>query len=419
MDSDYLFKALKRLAELLESGPPDTLSYKWLTPAVDVKQLEGEILLGNGDKVCQQLAGVRTTELLSVLDKLASRQPEQPGPSFLEFLEIQAVNTPQVDTRVLTAITARRLKNATQPVVDFGSSSQRDRLDRLARGLPTLKDGVDQFKILRSMGLKNTFQPGHTVGGDWVVDGGWAVEGVMMGMFAEAVQDGLVPVPADWAAASSGLDFGPWTKPPKQPWSLYMGNSAHQAIANYYRRQHPTPPHHVWTNTTQVSVIMSAMEGLFTFKAENVIEEALKKAMPDIFDFYEAHPSQPPGWLYEIKPWSLTTAAALEADIYVALLSEARAGLGPEGAPGTSGTIAAPNGWFEFECLVPGVIIYSYQPASRQAVEARDAALGRETKPLRLRDAVAAAGAAAAVTGVLAVLLEALEATAGWILSFA
>jgi hypothetical protein len=66
--------------------------------------------------------------------------------------------------------------------------------------------------------------------------------------------------------------------------------------------------------------------------------------MPDIFDFYEAHPSLPPGWLYEIKPWSLTTAAALEADTYVALLGEAHAGLGPEGAPGTSGTIAAPNG---------------------------------------------------------------------------
>ncbi len=408
MVPDYLSKALKRLTELLESGPPDTLSYNWLSPAVDVKQLESEIAVGNGAEVCQQLAGVRTTELLSVLAKLASRQPEQPGPSFLEFLEIQAVNTPQVDTRVLTAIAASRLKHATQPVVDFGSSSQRDRLDRLGRGLPTLA-GVDQFKILRSMGLKNTF------------DGRWAVEGVMMGMLAEAVQDGLVPVPAKWAAASTGLDFGAWTKPPTQPWPLYMGNSAHQAIAAYYRQQHPEPPHHVWTNNTGVEVIMRDLEKdlLFSFKAENVIEEALKKAMPDIFDFYEAHPSQPPGWLYEIKPWSLTDAAALEADTYVALLAEARAGLGPEGAPGTSGTIAAPNGWFEFDTPVPGAICYSYQPAPREAVKARDAALGRETKPLRLRDAVIAAGAAAAVTGVLAVLLEALEAAAGWIVSFA
>jgi hypothetical protein len=36
----------------------------------------------------------------------------------------------------------------------FGSSIQRDRLDRLSRGLPTLV-GVDQFSFLRLMGLKN------------------------------------------------------------------------------------------------------------------------------------------------------------------------------------------------------------------------------------------------------------------------
>ena len=409
MVPEYLSKALKRLTELLESGPPDTLSYNWLSPALDVKQLEGEIVLGNGDRVCQQLASVRTTELLSILGKLASRQPEQPGPSFLEFLEIQAVNTPQMDTRVLTAIAAGRLKQGTQPIISFGSTSEQNRLDRLARGLPTLA-GLDQFKILRSMGLKN-------VRGDLGV-GGWEVEGVMMGMLAEAVQDGLVPVPANWAAASTGIDFGEWTKLPTQPWPWYMGNSAHSGIAEYYKRQHPNPPHHVWTNFESVSSIMEEMEKLFSFKSETVIKEAFKRKKPDIFDFYEAHPEVPPGWLYEIKPWSLIAEGAMQADIYVGLLAEANAGLGPQHVPGTQDTIPAPNGWFDFECPVPGVICYSYQPAPRDAVKARDAALGRETKPLRLRDAVAAAGAAAAVTGALAVLLEALEA-AGWIMAFA
>ena len=139
----------------------------------------------------------------------------------------------------------------------------------------------------------------------------------------------------------------------------------------------------------------------------NRIAHALAISRPDIFHWNLIHPP-PPGWVYEIKPWNSAETAVFEAKFYANALTLVNipAAPGPVGTPGTMGVLSAPGGWFVFDSLLPGAIVYQYRKAKK----------GEGRMPSETLDAVEAAMAAASLTlaaraaaPVVAAVLDVLE----------
>jgi hypothetical protein len=203
------------------------------------------------------------------------------------------------------------------------------------------------------------------------------------------------------------------------PIPFYIGNSAHNSIGAFYLASHSSPAEVVALNYYSVKNIATELSSRFGFVPEEV-ELALAEGMPDIFEFsLAAHPAYTPGIVYEIKPRGTEQLAVMKAEAYSTALMAASipTAPGPIGMVGTSGCVPAPNGWFVFDVVSPGAIIYWYVRAPLVEIRARDKDKGREdTTEYRFQEALISAGANVRVIIAEALLIEALLAAA-WILA--
>ena len=175
----------------------------------------------------------------------------------------------------------------------------------------------------------------------------------------------------------AGITPGPWN-PGGQPIPFYIGNSAHAAIAAFYEASHAADL--TFYNSVPISSIIAAAARVATLGASTATA-AQRLLRPDIANVTRAH-------LYEIKPQRLLSQGITEAALYVAAFAAAGLpiALGPTAEPGTSGTIAAPGGWFVFRAPTPGVITYNYRQPRRRRVRVRVPHSAPEVQPVADED---------------------------------
>ncbi len=297
-----------------------------------------------------QLAAMGWPELWDTLFRMATQAAGLETMTDLEYLYERVRELPKVDQRVLAAIIGTLWERSGRTINDLRDA------DLFARALLLLPD-QDQLELLAHMRIKDD-----------------AAEGTIAMMLAAAVEDGLLEPPSmsmALTAARVGFEALEWN-PGGIPGGLYVGQSAHLEIAAYYRGFHPYPLHLVATNTVPIASLAEDLAKLLKFTPGGLTPAgaALK---PDIFDFSFEHPQIPPGYVYEIKPWSLAGLAEIEALTYVAALNAAHIPClpGPTDVQGTFGEVPGPGGWFVFESPAPGVIAYQYLTAPRVRVPAR------------------------------------------------
>jgi hypothetical protein len=147
---------------------------------------------------------------------------------------------------------------------------------------------------------------------------------------------------------------GPWEPPGQQPIPFYIGNQAHDAIADYYEEMHREDQ--VFSNHLPLATVLKERQKSGVPGLDAAALGGAGALRPDILNATRHH-------LYEIKPAQGQAVAATEATVYVTAL--ARAGLvvtlGPSTEPGTSGVVPAPAGFFHFWSPAAGVIVYQYQ----------------------------------------------------------
>jgi RHS repeat-associated protein len=187
---------------------------------------------------------------------------------------------------------------------------------------------------------------------------------------------GSTPPPSQ----TGGIVPGPWAPPGRQPIRYYIGNEAHDAIAEAYRLGHPLDL--VFTNTTPLQTIAGS---LGMNPAALAPFQFLK---PDIFNATT-------GEVYEIKPAGQELVALQRVLLYQRLLTSVglNVKLGRVGAPGTTGVVAAPGGAYVFASVFPGVISYKYVPKSSPNF----GKLGRVSARVALATGIAAATIAAII----------------------
>ncbi len=163
------------------------------------------------------------------------------------------------------------------------------------------------------------------------------------------------------AAAGGPVMPGPWAPPGQQPIPFYIGLSAHAEIAAFYLAEHPGQA--VAVNNVAISTILSRLALLGRPNTPGAVSLAKLGLEPDITNLTRLH-------LYEIKPQSLESLAAVEAEMYMAIFLAAGVPmtLGPTVEPGTAGVVPAPGGYYAFEAPQPGVIIYQYRRGKYQPV---------------------------------------------------
>ena len=162
-----------------------------------------------------------------------------------------------------------------------------------------------------------------------------------------------------------------------QPWSYYIGNAVHKEIAAYYRAAHEAVYGEVggkiWTNTVTIATILANLQKEFNDAGlMKGITAALLASRPDIYELTTNH-GQPPGWVYEIKPWTRAPLAVFESLFYADALTlcgipviPGPPTIGPGVVPGTDGVVPIPGGWAAFCCPAPGAIIYKVKYKTRE-----------------------------------------------------
>jgi len=334
--------------------------------------------------------------LLDTLERLTSRGPGLESMNYLELFYQRAKTMSNVDPRVLAATVAELIASGGRTLTGAESVGKAGLFGQSLIALTA----ADQRQILDRLGLK-----------------GEAAEGAIASIFSTAIDMGIVAAPV---TPKLGFDFGDWDKPDGMGYHQYLGISAHEAIAEYYKGQHPG--HKVFTNYNSVQSIVDSLATDLNFSPGR-IATALTGLKPDIVEFSYAH--VPPGVLYEIKPLWWDEVAAADAAMYHAALTQAGVpvGLGPVGFPGTYGEIPAPNGYYIFFAPVPGVIGYVYLQAALEKIRARDAQQNRKTQNKldaeALRNAGLATGLGAALLALAAAVLEAIKDGGFFFLLFA
>jgi len=191
-----------------------------------------------------------------------------------------------------------------------------------------------------------------------------------------ALDDGKVPFqgpdpePEEPSGAGAGSYSTPSTLPPIEPgpvdrpgnqyWAYYIGNEAHDSIAEIYAEEHSGDV--IFYNYHPISSILGSPAAAGWSPIAKNLTRKERRMKPDIANLTKQH-------LYEIKPWRRQGEAIAESQLYIALLT--RAGIpmsaGPTTEPGTRGAMPAPDGVFIFASLVPGTIVYRYY--QRQSLE--------------------------------------------------
>ena len=168
-------------------------------------------------------------------------------------------------------------------------------------------------------------------------------------------------LPGAVAAAGGPVMPGPWARPGQQPVPFYIGLSAHAEIAVFYLAEHPGQA--VAVNNIAISTILARLALLGRPNTPGAVSLEKLGLEPDIANLSRLH-------LYEIKPQSLQSLAAVEAAMYMAIFLAAGVPmtLGSTVEPGTAGVVPAPGGYYAFEAPQPGVIIYQYRRGKYQPV---------------------------------------------------
>src|SRR5262249_18067828 len=176
------------------------------------------------------------------------------------------------------------------------------------------------------------------------------------GAIALAMMAATIPLPSGAVSAAGGSSVapGPWSPPGRQPIPFYIGNTAHEEIAEVYRASHLGD--RVMLNRFAISTILARLASSGTANNPSAVRPRELQLEPDITNLTRFH-------LYEIKPQSQESIAASEASFYLGLFVGAGVPmtLGPVTEPGTSGIVPAPGGYYAFESPQPGVIVYQYR----------------------------------------------------------
>jgi hypothetical protein len=212
---------------------------------------------------------------------------------------------------------------------------------------------------------------------EWLGIRGVAAEGIVAAGDAAGIP---VAAAAGQAAlaATPPFPFGDWKLPGKMPVPFYIGNEVHVQIGLEYESFHASAVEQVFIDEPVAAIAVQLSEGLLI--TPDVIEAALADARPDIIEFSSIHPEAIGDLFgYEIKPEGSEGLASAEWIYYQRAFYEAGMPLlaGPTTLPGTSGIVAAPNGWAQYNSPAPGVISYKLIRASAEAIKKRDEEKGR------------------------------------------
>jgi hypothetical protein len=408
--------ALDALLAQLAPPPPTGVSSQTVAPALEAAVTVG----GNIMAAVDALAKLDWVSTWEVIWRLGSSGPTLDGQTYLELLESAMRPLPNVDPRASAAVLAGVLARGGRTVATGAVSAWLRLTDYLL-----VLDPIAQMEILGRFGVPPE-----------------AAEGTLAVMISEALEAALTPsnlapaglmaaaiIPPSWFArlkqlwdgintnTQSFLDF---TKPESQPYGYYIGTQVHLAIAAYYRGFHAS--HLVWTNVTPVMSILGALQTKFAFQGSG-LAGALAASRPDIFEFGFIH-GMPPGWVFEIKPASHGAGAAraeFEVLFYATALTlcDIPAVPGPITAAGVEGVVPVAGGWAAFVCPLPGVILYYYKQASKQALAQRSQVRVNSAVRVSTEELVRASGTAADVAkaGLLAAIFAAIIEY-GWTVVF-
>lgn len=395
--------------------------------------------LGNISAAVDSLAKADWSVIREVLRQLANDGPTLDGRRYLDLLNEQVKQLPDVAPRAAAAVLAGEIyRTRANPAL-----TPLDAWSRFVNLLLYL-DFRDQVEVLGMMEI----EPEDAEGALAL----FAAEAAEAELFPPAEPDPIPllgqaggPVLAaglpSWLSRLNqlwrgidpdGSDFKDWLLKDRKMWGRYVGTAVHLGIAAVYRAAHA--PHligmaspggsSIWTNSTPVLTILGALQTAFSFTGGR-LKKAFAISRPDIFEFGFAH-GMPPGYVYEIKPSAdgagLARALA-EAEFYTAVLyaCDIPAELGPVVNPGVDGVVPVAGGWAAFVCPVPGVIVYRYRMATKRRLEERATAKAPAPKYLDVRvrteDLVRLSGNAAQATevGLLAAIFGLLVAY-GWLL---
>lgn len=166
-------------------------------------------------------------------------------------------------------------------------------------------------------------------------------------MLPQAVMGALGKAPAP-------IEPSPWTKPPDQPGSLYIGNEAHKGIAGQYRNAHRGEA--VFINNVKVTKILERAADYGHSLNPGALSADEHARMPDILNLSKLY-------LYEIKPEAYAAEGKAKLALYLGIFGKAGLALspGPSQDAGTSGALPAPDGVYIFHSPEPGLITYAYR----------------------------------------------------------
>lgn len=171
---------------------------------------------------------------------------------------------------------------------------------------------------------------------------------------------GNAGVEASAGVVSAGVTPKPWN-PGNQPPGYYIGNDAHNEIAEYYRTMHLGQ--RVFTNQVPILSMLDAFErkGYKVNRAAATSKELSDK--PDITNVSLDN-------LYEIKPFSDAVGAAAKLTYYEQIFLKIGIPMrpGPSADPGAIGTLPSPGGLINFMSPAPGIILYQRQQPPKQKV---------------------------------------------------
>lgn len=411
---------LQQLADRLVPPPAADV------PSVDavVGNVEGSI--GGAGSLTEAISSFELLwwpSIWEVLDRLASRGPTLDGATYLEELERQIRLLPDVDQRLVAATICVLLRRGPRTL----GSSDLPTLVRLTQALTAI-DFRSQLEVLNHLGVPPEAAEGNLALME-AAAAEMAAQAPALRAPAAVVRAAASPSGAgDWLSKLEELwksinpddnTFLDWAKPKKMPGGLYIGLQVHEAIGTAYKLIHGTEVgNYVATNTWSVASILDTLQMMYAFRGSQ-LRVALAVARPDIFELGIGH-GMPPGWVYEIKPWTSVALAEYEALFYAALLSMSDIPVipGPPGdVPGTFGVIPIPGGWAAYMSPEAGVIVYKIRWPSKKALEARKQERANSEVEAKVMQELSAVGLKVAIAGALASIAAALI-DYGWIFAF-
>jgi hypothetical protein len=389
------------ISQLAPPPPSDALSEQQVTQLL----IQALVTLVDADllSALSQLEKLSWPSRFNVMENLAGDSPTLDGMNYLEILEGNASNLPNVNAALLAGMIVILMNHGGRTLTSI------DITVKFMQALVFLAV-QDQWQLMAKLGIRR-----------------FSIEGVLADLIGEAVQAGMLAMDPKMlgilAATQANTGPGDWAPPGNMPIPFYIGSEAHLAIAAEYRVVNAGQPF-IFTNTTPIDTIITEIEAQLMFQGELLdrVEVGLALSKPDIFHFSLFHPEMPPGWVYEIKPWTSEALAVTEALFYAdaLILAGIPSMPGLTTQPGTSGCVPAPGGWYVYEAPAPGAIVYWYRKATKQEAQEWAKVPVPDTTKQQTLNALKAAGATAAVVGTAGVLAAILRALlqAGWELIF-